>query len=119
MKAFVDPNTCIGCTQCAGLCPEVYSMEGTLAVAIPGEIPAELATQAAQAADNCPVDAIHLDSASELVMGYAGRFAVKMPYGADYDKMLAFLSIVMDTLETNETGVIDLTTEGKASVLKQ
>ena len=65
------------------------------------------------------VDAIHLDSASELVMDYAGRFAVKMPYGADYDKMLAFLSIVMDTLETNETGVIDLTTEGKASVLKQ
>ncbi|MBP3485802.1 MAG: FtsQ-type POTRA domain-containing protein [Oscillospiraceae bacterium] len=65
------------------------------------------------------VDAIHLDSAAEIVMDYAGRFAVKMPYGADYDKMLSFLTIVMDTLETNETGVIDLTTEGKASVLKQ
>ena len=33
MKAFVDPELCIGCTQCAGLCPEVYQMEGTLAVA--------------------------------------------------------------------------------------
>ena len=39
MKASVDPNLCIGCTQCAGLCPEVFSMDGTLAVAIPGEIP--------------------------------------------------------------------------------
>ena len=39
MKAFVDPELCIGCTQCAGLCPEVYQMEGTLAVAIPGDIP--------------------------------------------------------------------------------
>ena len=32
MKAIVDPNLCIGCTQCAGLCPEVFSMDGTLAV---------------------------------------------------------------------------------------
>ena len=38
MKAFVDPELCIGCTQCAGLCPEVYQMEGTLAVAIPGDL---------------------------------------------------------------------------------
>ena len=35
MKAFVDPALCIGCTQCAGLCPEVYTMEGTLAVGLP------------------------------------------------------------------------------------
>ena len=41
MKAIVDPNLCIGCTQCAGLCPEVFSMDGTLAVAIPGDIPGE------------------------------------------------------------------------------
>ena len=34
MKAFVDPDLCIGCTQCAGLCPEVFTMEGTLAVAL-------------------------------------------------------------------------------------
>ena len=39
MKAFVDPDLCIGCTQCAGLCPEVFTMEGTLAVALLGEIP--------------------------------------------------------------------------------
>ena len=39
MKAFVDPSLCIGCTQCAGLCPEVYAMEGTLAVALPRPAP--------------------------------------------------------------------------------
>ncbi|GJN65707.1 MAG TPA: ferredoxin [Candidatus Faecalibacterium intestinipullorum] len=62
MKAFVDPDTCIGCTQCAGLCPEVFSMEGSLAVAISGEIPGEAAPQAVQAAENCPVSAIRIDN---------------------------------------------------------
>ena len=31
MNAYVDPDLCIGCTQCAGLCPAVFQMEGTLA----------------------------------------------------------------------------------------
>ena len=35
MIAFVDPDLCIGCTQCAGLCPAVFRMEGVLAVAEP------------------------------------------------------------------------------------
>lgn len=65
------------------------------------------------------VQAIHLESPSELVVDYANRFAVKMPYSGDYDKLLAFLTIVIDTLETNETGVIDLTREGAAHVQKQ
>ena len=58
MKAFVDPDLCIGCTQCAGICPEVFSMEGTLAVAQPGELPGELVAAAIDAAQNCPVSAI-------------------------------------------------------------
>ncbi len=41
MIAFVDPDLCIGCTQCAGLCPAVFHMEGVLAVAEPGPIPPE------------------------------------------------------------------------------
>ncbi|MCI2046449.1 MAG: ferredoxin [Faecalibacterium sp.] len=60
MKAQVDPNTCIGCTQCAGICPEVFSMDGNLAQAIPGEIPAENAAKAAEAEQSCPVNAISL-----------------------------------------------------------
>lgn len=58
MKAFVDPDLCIGCTQCAGICPEVFSMEGTLAVAQPGELSGELVSTAIDAAQNCPVSAI-------------------------------------------------------------
>ena len=58
MKAFVDPELCIGCTQCAGLCPEVYQMEGTLAVAIPGDIPPDQVPLAVDAANACPVSAI-------------------------------------------------------------
>ena len=29
MIAFVDPDLCIGCTQCAGLCPAVFRMDKT------------------------------------------------------------------------------------------
>lgn len=61
MKAFVDPDLCIGCTQCAGTCPDVFSMDGSLAVAIPGEVPAEDASLAVDAAEACPVSAIKLD----------------------------------------------------------
>ncbi len=62
MKAFVDPDLCIGCTQCAGICPEVFSMDGSLAIAIPGEIPGEDVPQAVDAAENCPVNAIRTDT---------------------------------------------------------
>ena len=61
MKAFVDPDLCIGCTQCAGICPEVFSMEGTLAVAQPGPIPSEEVPQAVDAANACPVSAIRIE----------------------------------------------------------
>lgn len=61
MKAFVDPERCIGCTQCAGLCPEVFSMEGVLATAITEDIPGEDVPQAEEAANACPVSAISME----------------------------------------------------------
>lgn len=60
MKAFVDPALCIGCTQCTGLCPEVFSMEGTLAVAQAGELPSDTVPGAVEAAQACPVSAIFI-----------------------------------------------------------
>ena len=60
MIATVDPDLCIGCTQCAGICPAVFTMEGTLAVALPGEVPPAAVPQAVDAAQSCPVSAITL-----------------------------------------------------------
>lgn len=62
------------------------------------------------------VDAIHLDNPATLVMDYAGRFSVVMPYGADYGKLLRFVDEAMARLESNETGIIDLTIEGEAHI---
>ena len=61
MNAFVDPELCIGCTQCAGLCPAVFRMEGVLAVAEPGPTPPEEVPQAVTAAQSCPVSAIRIE----------------------------------------------------------
>ena len=58
MKAFVDPDLCIGCTQCAGICPEVFQMEGTLAIAALGDLPPDTVPTAVEAAQACPVNAI-------------------------------------------------------------
>lgn len=61
MNAFVDPDLCIGCTQCAALCPAVFRMEGTLAIAEACPIPPEEVPQAVTAAENCPVSAIRME----------------------------------------------------------
>ena len=61
MKAFVDPELCIGCTQCAGLCPEVYQMEGPLAVAIPGDLTPAQVPLAVADANACPMSAIRIE----------------------------------------------------------
>ena len=44
-----------------------------------------------------------------LVLRYAGRFDVQIPYDADYSKKLLALSMIVDTLEENETGTVILT----------
>ena len=64
MNAFVDPDLCIGCTQCAALCPTVFRMEGTLAIAEAGPIPPEEVAQAVDAANACPVSAIRIEARS-------------------------------------------------------
>ena len=64
---------------------------------------------ALEAADRMDqVDAIHLSDLSQLVMDYAGRFSVEMPYSADYEQALKIVQGVVDTLETNQTGTIHL-----------
>ncbi len=60
MKVTVDKDTCVGCSLCASSCPDVYDMEGAVAVVKVGDVPAQLQECARQAAKECPVDAIRV-----------------------------------------------------------
>ena len=58
MKYFVNDG-CIGCGQCAGTCPDVFSMsDDGVAVAIDMDVPEDSLETAAEAKDNCPASAI-------------------------------------------------------------
>ena len=53
--------------------------------------------------------AIHMEDLAFVTMDYAGRFRVEIPYGADYPRKLRALQAVIDNLETNQTGTVQLT----------
>lgn len=57
MKYKVN-DSCIGCGLCEGTCPEVFSIQGDVAVAIDGEVPEAVLASAAEAKEGCPVGAI-------------------------------------------------------------
>ncbi len=61
MKAIVDAETCIGCGMCEGTCPEVFEMDGELAVVKADPVPPEVEETCQAAADDCPVDAISIE----------------------------------------------------------
>ncbi len=60
-----------------------------------------------------------IDMADDTALGmtYAGRFSVRFPWTADVGYKLESLATVVEYLEENETGRIDLMTEGKASFI--
>lgn len=60
MKAIVDPGICIGCALCTNICPEVFVMEGDIAIVKGASVPAEAGEACKEAADTCPVTAITL-----------------------------------------------------------
>lgn len=57
MKYKVN-DSCIGCGLCESTCPEVFTIQDGVAVAIEGEVPASAEAAAAEAKDGCPVGAI-------------------------------------------------------------
>ena len=61
------------------------------------------------------IETVDLGDDTCLQFTYAGRFAVKLPWTADFDYKLESLATVVDYLEDNEKGVINLMTDGKAS----
>lgn len=62
MKAVVDKDTCIGCGNCASICPRVFKMgeDGTAEV-IGDKISEEDRKCAKEAEGSCPVDAITVE----------------------------------------------------------
>ncbi len=60
MKTTVDPDLCIGCELCASIAPDVYEMDGSISIAIEGDVPAEYEDDVRSACDDCPVTAIEI-----------------------------------------------------------
>ena len=63
------------------------------------------------------VQSIDLSDTAEVVMRYLDRFDVTFRWDADFDYKLDYLLAVVERLEVNETGSIDMTQEGKASFI--
>jgi ferredoxin len=62
MKVIVDQDLCIGCGNCAAICPAVFSVdqETNTSVVIDPE-GCDLADCCEAAEENCPVEAITLE----------------------------------------------------------
>ena len=59
------------------------------------------------------VDSISLEDTAILTMGYAQRFTVEMPYGADYSRKLRFLQGALESgaIQSNQKGTLEMTQE--------
>ena len=58
MCARVDAVICTGCETCVSVCPQLFEMRGGVAVLRMSPLPAQWASEAREAANACPVDAI-------------------------------------------------------------
>jgi len=60
MHAKVNADMCTGCGLCVDICPEVFEMEGDLAVAVGEPVPEGSKETCQEAAESCPVEAIRI-----------------------------------------------------------
>ena len=63
------------------------------------------------------IGSVDLSDGTAITLTYLDRFTVRMPWDADLGYKLENVRRVVDELEANETGVIDLMTDGKASFI--
>ena len=65
------------------------------------------------------VTLIDMSDPAQLTLGYLGRFNVYFPWDADYGYKLDYLLAVVEKLEANEKGVINMMQEGKARFIPE
>lgn len=58
MKAHVDKETCIGCTLCTSVCPEIFKMDDDGKSIAYGKVTDSNKSEAKDAEAQCPVSAI-------------------------------------------------------------
>ena len=61
MKVRVDKETCMGDETCVEGCPEVFEMQGDVAVAKMETVPKDLEDKVKEAVTSCPVEAIIIE----------------------------------------------------------
>ena len=65
------------------------------------------------------VSEIDMSDASQLTLRYLDRFDVCFPWDADYAYKLDYLLAVVEKLEVNETGTINMMQDGKARFIPE
>lgn len=67
MIANVNQDTCIGCGLCVTTCPQIFELNADhLAQAKQTPIPGEIEASAIDARDNCPTEAIDINSTDNM-----------------------------------------------------
>jgi ferredoxin len=61
MKVRVDEEVCVGDETCVEVCPEIFEMQGDVAITKMEEVPEELEGACKEAAESCPVNAILIE----------------------------------------------------------
>jgi ferredoxin len=61
MKVRVDPDLCTGDEICTQVCPEIFEIQGDLAIAKTEEVPEDIEDLVKEAADSCPSEAIIIE----------------------------------------------------------
>lgn len=68
------------------------------------------------------IDGIDLSDGGHISLGYDARFTVKLPWDADVNRVFRAIQEVVSTLESNQTGEINLmnlSTEGRAYFIEK
>ena len=61
MKTYVDPEKCISCGFCVGMCNSVFAFNDDNIAEAVGKVTEDIEELVEATAENCPVDAIKVE----------------------------------------------------------